>query len=108
MLSALDRNERMRLMKFICSFAWADLQIHPEERTFVTQMVGRLDLDAGERERVDGWLRVPPGPESVDPTSIPAEHRRLFVESIEGVIRSDGEVAPEERENLALLKDLLV
>ena len=30
MMEQLDRNERMRLMKFVCSFAWADLEIHPE------------------------------------------------------------------------------
>lgn len=107
MLNALDRAERMQLMKFVCSFAWADLQIHPRERQFVTKMVGRLELDPDERARVRGWLKVPPDPEAVDPTTIPSEHRRVFIEAIEGVIRSDGEVAPEEQENLDLLKDLL-
>jgi hypothetical protein len=39
--------------------------------------------------------------------TIPHEHRVLFLESIEGVIVSDGVIAPEERESFALLKDLL-
>lgn len=108
MFHALDRLERMQLMKFVCSFAWADLEVRPEERRFVTRMVGRLELDADERSRVEGWLQVPPSPESIDPTAIPLAHRRLFIEAIEGVIVSDGEVAPEERENFQLLKDLLV
>jgi Tellurite resistance protein TerB len=104
---ALDRSERMQLMKFLCSFAWADLTVRPEERRFVSRMVGKLELDEEERRRVAGWLKVPPGPESIDPTRIPREHRRVFLKAIEGVIRSDGEVAPEEQENFELLKELL-
>ena len=50
---------------------------------------------------------MPPAPDSVDPTRIPAAHRQLFIEAVEGVIRSDGEIASEERENLQLLKELL-
>ncbi len=102
----LARSERLRLMKFICSFAWADLEIRPEERDFVANLVQRLDLDPGEEKQVQGWLKLPPRPESVDPTQIPAEHRRLFLEEIRGVIESDGEVAEEEAENLELLEKL--
>jgi uncharacterized tellurite resistance protein B-like protein len=107
MLDQLSRHERLRLMKFICSFAWADLRIHPEERDFVRRMVQRLGLDAGEKKQVNHWLRVPPDPEAVDPTAVPLEHRKIFIEAIEGVIAADGEIAPEERENLSLFKDLL-
>jgi hypothetical protein len=94
-------------MKFICSFAWADLKVRPEERQFVARIATQLDLDPGERAEVEQWLKVPPSPESVDPTQIPLAQRSLFLDSIEGVIVSDGEVAVEERENFALLKDLL-
>ncbi len=107
MLEKLTRKERLRLMKFICSFAWADLEVRPEERTFTARMVARLGLDAEESKQVEEWLRVPPSPESVDPTLVPMEHRKLFLESIEGVIASDGVVAPEERENLRLFRELL-
>jgi hypothetical protein len=44
----------------------------------------------------------------IDPTRIPTAQRQLFLDSIEGVIISDGEISPQELENLALLKDLLV
>ncbi len=106
-IDRLDRAERLRLMKFVCSFAWADLQIRPEEREFVARMIRRLGLDDAEARQVAGWLKLPPRPESVDPTQIPVEHRRLFVESIRGIIESDGEVAVEEQENLDLLQKLL-
>jgi len=106
-MDELDRGERLQLMKFVCSFAWADLEIQPEERRFVERLIRRLDLDTEETEQVEDWLKLPPRPESVDPTQIPAEHRRLFVDSIRGIIEADGEIAREERENLALLEMLL-
>ncbi len=104
----LDRNDRLRLVKFVCTFAWADLEIRPEERTFVDHIVRSLELNDEDQSKVEGWMAIPPSPESIDPTRIPLAHRKLFLDSIEGVIASDGEIAPEERENLALLRDLLV
>ena len=106
MLERLEGSERLRLMKFVCSFAWADLEIRPEERAFVARLIRRLDLSDDEAEQVAAWLELPPRPESLDPTEIPAEHRRLFLDEIRGVIESDGDVAEEERENLALLQML--
>jgi len=107
-MDRLDREDRLRLVKFVCTFAWADLEIRPEERAFVDHIVRSLKLSDEDQSKVEGWLEVPPSPESVDPTQIPLAQRKLFLDSIEGVITSDGRVAPEERENLALLRDLLV
>lgn len=107
MLEDLDRDSRLRLMRFVCSFAWADLEVRRQEREFIARMVERLDLDPGERQSVERWLQVPPPPDAIDPTQIPARHRKLFIEAVEGVVRADGEVAPEEREHLELLKELL-
>jgi uncharacterized tellurite resistance protein B-like protein len=106
-MERLDRGERLQLMKFVCSFAWADLEIQPEERIYVGRLIQRLELDEDEQRQVEGWLKLPPRPESVDPTQIPAEHRRLFVDAIRGIIEADGEVSTEERENLSLLEMLL-
>ena len=107
-MDQLTRDDRLRLVKFVCSFAWADLEIRPEERIFVDHIVRSLELNDEDQSKVAGWMKIPPSPESVDPTRIPLAQRQLFIDSIEGVITSDGEVAPEERENLALLKELLV
>ena len=103
----LDTASRLRLMKFVCSFAWADLQVNVAERAFVAQLIRRLSLDEEERKKVRGWLEIPPSPDSVDPGLIPPAHRKVFLEAIEGVIIADGEIAPEERENLQLLQELL-
>jgi hypothetical protein len=103
----LTRKERLRLMKFVCSFAWADLEIRSEERRFIADLVKRLDFDDEDRQKVMGWLEIPPEPDAIDPSLIPHAHRQLFVDAIKGVIVSDGDVAPEEHENLALLEQLL-
>ncbi|MEE2673099.1 MAG: TerB family tellurite resistance protein [Myxococcota bacterium] len=107
MLQSLDRTERIQLMKFVCSFAWADLEVRPEEREFVAQLIQRLEMDDIETQQVRGWLTLPPRPEAVDPTKIPSEHRRLFIGEIRGVIESDGNVTVEELENLDLLERLI-
>jgi uncharacterized tellurite resistance protein B-like protein len=107
-MDELNRADGLRLVKFLCSFAWADLEIHPEERSFVDHIARSLKLNDEDQSKVEGWMAVPPRPESIDPTRIPVAQRKIFLDSIEGVIASDGKVAPEERENLALLKALLV
>lgn len=107
MLNKLSREERMRLMRFVCSFAWADLEVQDEERAYVVRLMRRLELDADERKQVEGWLIVPPRPEEVDPADVPAAHRQLFLETIKQVIAADQRIDPEERENLELFEQLL-
>lgn len=107
MLEDLDPGERLQLMKFVCSFAWADLEVRAEERSFVARLVERLELDAQERRQVHGWLERPPAPDAVDPMTIPPAHRKSFLAAIEGVVAADGEISAEERETLAVLRDLL-
>jgi uncharacterized membrane protein YebE (DUF533 family) len=105
-LDELDRDERLRLLRFVCSFAWADLHVQEEERALIAAMIRRLDFGAAERRQVDEWLELPPPPQDVDPTAVPLEHRRLFRSAIDATVRSDGRVTSEEREALALFDQL--
>jgi len=98
----------MRLMRFVCSFAWADLEVQKEERSFVSKLMRRLKLDEDEQRQVEEWLQVPPRPEQVDPSRIPREHREVFLETIRGVIAADNVLDPDERANLTLFEQLLV
>jgi hypothetical protein len=107
MVSKLSRPERMRLMRFVCSFAWADLEVQDAERAFVARLMTRLDLDDDERQQVERWLKVPPPPEEVDPSQVPREHRKLFLDTVRQLVASDRVLDPEERENLALFEQLL-
>lgn len=97
----------MRLMKFVCSLAWADLEVQREERAFVGRMTSRLGLRPDEVAQVERWLQVPPEADDVDPAQIPREHRALFLGTLRELVLADGEVDEQERASLALLEDML-
>ncbi|WP_255215880.1 TerB family tellurite resistance protein [Pseudenhygromyxa sp. WMMC2535] len=106
MPASLPREDRLRLMKFVCSFAWADLEIQDEERTLVGNMISRLGLEE-DRKQVESWLKHPPRPEDVDPTEVPPEHRQLFLEAVREMVNADARVDEAEAESLALFEQLL-
>lgn len=103
----LDRGARMQLLKFVCSFAWTDLRVQQQERDLVMRIVGRFGLDADDVKQVQRWLSKPPAPDEVDPTRIPRAHREMFLQAAELAVKADGVVAPVEREQLAVFRDLL-
>jgi uncharacterized tellurite resistance protein B-like protein len=106
-MQKLSSKDRLRLMKFVCSFIWADLEVKESEKKFVTRLSKKLDLSDDDIAQVKKWMKVPPRPEEVDPTQIPKEHRQMFLDTIRDVITADGEVAKDEWENLALFEQLL-
>jgi len=107
MLGSLGREDRLQLMKFVCAFAWADLEIQSEERHFVDKLVEKLGLE-DDRELIVGWLRSPPPAEEVDPTRVPPEHREVFLDAARQLFEADGVVDPHEQEQFELLKQLLI
>jgi len=107
MLDQLNKRERMLLLKFVCAFAWADLEVKKSERDLVRRLVNTLHLEDDEKREVEQWLKRPPKPEEVDPNRIPRAHRELFLETARQMIAVDGEIDPAERENLELLEQLL-
>lgn len=107
MASHLPREERLHLMKFVCAFAWADLEIQDEERTLVSKMIESLELSE-DRAKIEGWLRHPPAPEEVDPTDVPREHRELLLDLVRQLVAADDRIDPKEAETLAIFEQLLV
>ena len=105
-MNELSREDRLKLLEFVCSFAWTDLRVSDEERHVVRRMVTNAGLGADERQQVEEWLERPPAPEEVDPLDIPLEHRRLFYDSARQVLTSDG-LVPGERDTLAVFAELL-
>ena len=106
-LNDLTTDDRLQLMRFICSFAWADLEIADTEKDFVRSMVRKLELDTEEASQVEGWLKIPPRPEDIDPNDIPESHRQVFLNTMLQVVGADGHVDAREMENLSLLEQLL-
>ena len=107
MLDDLTKPERMLLLKFVCAFAWTDLEVQKQEREFIRRLMGTLKLESDEAEQVDQWLRLPPSPEELDPEKVPRNHRALFLECARRVIESDGHVDPNEAELYDTLEQLL-
>ena len=105
--ASLNQEDRLQLLRFVCSFAWADLTIDDAERGLVNKLVGQLDLTADEHEQVEEWLRIPPPPEDIDPTDIPSEHRQLFLDMALQTIGVDGHLSEQELETLQLFEKLL-
>ena len=103
----LSKEDRLRLVRFVCSFAWADLEVQDAERGFVQRLFEQLELDESEQAQAQQWLKLPPPPEDVDPTDIPQEHRDLFLVQVTQMMTADGVVDPNEMETLTLFEQLL-
>lgn len=104
----LDREDRLRLLRFVCSFAWADLEVQEAEKSFVLRLVQALELPPEDLHEVDMLLRVPPRPEDIDPLDVPAQHRAIFLETVRGLVMADGTVSEGEAETFELLEQLLL
>lgn len=107
MLKNLTREDRLQVMRFVCSFAWADLEVKSKERTLVRKMIKELHLEPDEVKLVESWLEVPPRAEEVDPAAIPKAHRQLILDAARLMINADGTIDPEEAESFELLEQLL-
>lgn len=103
----LDRDARLKLLKFVCSFVWTDLRVTQAERDLVMRITGSLRLDEAEARQVRGWLQVPPPIDEIDPAAVPRAHRELFLKSARLAVEADGRVVPAERDALATFEDLL-
>ena len=77
-MTRLNAEDRRRLLAFVCSFAWADAEVQPDEREYIQRLVKALDVPEEDMEQVDAWLQYPPDPEEVDPQEVPPEHRELI------------------------------
>lgn len=104
MFEKLSRDERMLLLRFVCAFAWTDLEVKDAERKFVERLIERMQLDQDERKEALSYLDIGPAPDSVSPKRVPPEHRRTFIDAVRALIYTDGDVDPEEREQFERLK----
>jgi uncharacterized tellurite resistance protein B-like protein len=107
MFEQLSREDKLLLLRFVCAFAWTDLEIKAGERRLVERLMDRMQLGADDRKEVEGYLHVAPAPEATNPKLVPAEHRRTFIDAVRAMIYADGEVEAEERERFEKLRAAL-
>lgn len=104
----LDYATRLRLIRFVCTMAWADLDVNEQERNHVLDLMERLGIDdPSGRAQVLRWLKAPPPVDEIDPLEIPRALRILFLKECEDVIRADGVVHPDETDSMTLLKKIM-
>jgi uncharacterized tellurite resistance protein B-like protein len=104
----LNREGRLKLIRFVCAMAWADLDVNEQERAHVLKVMERLGIDAPEdRQEVMRLLKSPPPADDLDPYEIPRALRVLFVKECEDMIRADGVIHPDEADAIVLLKKIL-
>jgi uncharacterized tellurite resistance protein B-like protein len=108
MFEQLSRDDRLLLLRFVCAFAWTDLQIHEGERNFVERLIERMQLSSDDRAEALAYLHVAPSPEATNPKLVPKEHRQVFIEAVRALIYADGEVDAEERERFEKLRAVLL
>ena len=96
--------DRRKLLQLVTSVAWSDLAITAGEIAYIHGLMAGLHLSADEEREVQRWLKSPP--DDVDPTTIPREHRELFLGAVREMVEADGGASDEEKESLALLEAL--
>ncbi len=98
--SDLTEAERLDLMRFMCSFAWADGEVQPQERKVLEQVLAGLDLGDDARAQASEWLSEPPDMDGFDFAAIDEDTRSLFIDEAFAVAAADGGLAPEELQHL--------
>lgn len=107
MSDQLTEDEKLRLLRFVCSFAWADLEIAEKERDFVRDLAQKMALSDEANEQVLSWLDHPPSEEELDPFEVPAAHRKLILEAVLEMVAADGIVDMMEVESFAIFEALM-
>ena len=102
----LTTEDKLRVMRFICAFAWADLEIQSDERNIITQIMKALDLEEEHHGKVHLWLERPPRAEDVDPFTIPENLKGIIIDAAKAVILADGELQDSEMDLLELLQNI--
>jgi len=105
-IATMTPDTRKKLVQMACIAAWADLEIHDNERRVVYDLATQLALPGEDLEDVAGWMRSPPP--DFDPYEIPHEHRAAFLEAFLEVMTADGRVDTEESETIRLLRELVI
>lgn len=106
-MNEISDEHKLTLVRFVCSFAWADLEIADKERDFVRDLVAKLELDEEDTEQAFRWLDQPPREDELDPFDIPIEHARLFLSTVVEMVGADDILDRMEIETYQLFEELI-
>jgi tellurite resistance protein len=92
----LSENERVDLVRFLCSFAWADGEVQAEERAVLGRVIDGLSLDPGRHAEVTAWLSEAPDMDGFDFGAIAEDKRAVFLDLAFEVAAAHGGLGGEE------------
>ena len=98
----LTEDERIDLMRFLCSFAWADGEVQAEERAVLERILAHSGLSRERRAAAMSWLIEPPDMEGFDFAAISPEKRSLFLDLAFEVASAHGGLAGDELRQLQM------
>ena len=98
----LTSEERVELMRFLCSFAWADDEVQDEERVVLMKVLDNIGLGEDDRTKVLAWLEERPDMTGFDFGSIPQDKRDIFLDLAFSVASAHGGLAKEELAHLQM------
>lgn len=107
-LEDLAPDQRLLLMQLLCAFAWTDLMVAASERELANQLMDALRLDDAQRRQVQDWFASPQDFTALDASQISAEHRQLFLQTVERMVLADGFASDRELEALTKLERALM
>ncbi len=110
----MTRSHRLAFLKVLAAVAWADGVVEADERNRIKTLFNSFDLPEADRKQVDALLERPVDfDEAVEITkefagtvALPGAKTQL-VEEIEGLLGSDEERAPEERQLLEHVRAIM-
>lgn len=106
MTVALSSADRTKLLRFAASFLWADLEVAPAERRFLTELAAELAIDDAPSELAALFER-PPRPEDIDPTRVHPTMADAVRFTALRAIAADGRVSGPEMAMFEVLDELL-
>ena len=99
---ALTEAEQIDLMRFLCSFAWADGEVQAQEKVVLERVLSSLTLSEAGRAEASRWLFRPPNMEGFDFGAIPPDKRALFLDRAFEVAAAHGGLGKEELRHLQM------
>ena len=69
-VDVLTETERIDLMRFLCSFAWADGEVQAQERVVLERVLDGLNLSREALAKATAWLSEAPNMQGRDLTPL--------------------------------------
>ncbi|MEL6181277.1 MAG: hypothetical protein AAFS10_20130 [Myxococcota bacterium] len=93
----------LQVCKFLCGVAWADADITPEEKRYITNLAELLSLREDQMLLVRGWFHHPPDPHDITPSRLTYQDRQNLLQQALILVSEDGQFCADEERLITVL-----